>query len=214
MLRLAFALSLLPFALAPVTAAEKVRVACIGDSITFGHGIEDREKNSYPAVLGKLLGDKYEVRNFGVSSSTLMDSGDEPYTKRKAYKDALAFEPNIVVIKLGTNDSKPHNWKKADDFERDYAKFVGSFQKLDSKPTVYLCTPAPAFEGNFGITEKVVAGEVKPKIEALGKELKLTVIDVHAALAERPKLFPDRIHPNAAGAKILAETVFKVLAPK
>ena len=214
MLRRSFALLLVSTIVAPATAAEKLRVACVGDSITFGHGVEDREKNCYPKVLGDLLGDKYEVKNFGVSAATLMDSGDLPYTKQKAYKDALAFAPNIVVIKLGSNDGKPGNWKKADDFAKDYAAFVEGFRTLDSKPAIYLCTPAPANAGNFGITEKVVGGEVKPKIEAVAKELKLTVIDVHAALADKPKLFPDQIHPNAAGAKIMAETVHKAIAPK
>ena len=214
MLRRSYTFLLFCTIVAPASAAEKIRVACVGDSITYGAGVEDREKNNYPQVLGELLGDKYEVKNFGVSAATLMNSGDLPYTKQKAYKDALAFQPDIVVIKLGSNDSKPGNWKKADDFAKDYTAFVESFQKLDRKPTVYLCTPAPANKGNFGIAEKVVGGEVKPKIEALAKELKLTVIDVHAALSDKPKLFPDQIHPNAAGAKILAETVYKAIAPK
>ena len=214
MLRRSFAFLLLASFLAPAEAAEKIRVACVGDSITYGAGVEDREKNNYPKVLGELLGDKYEVKNFGVSGATLLNAGDLPYTKQKAYKDALAFAPNIVVIKLGSNDSKPGNWKKADDFAKDATALVESFRKLDSKPTVYLCTPAPAYKGNFGITEKVVGGEVKPKIEAVAKELKLTVIDTHTALSDQPKLFPDQIHPNAAGAKLLAETVFKVLAPR
>ena len=214
MLRRSFALLLLASVLAPASAAEKIRVACVGDSITFGAGVEEREKNNYPKVLGGLLGDKYEVKNFGVNGATALNSGDLPYTKQKAYKDALAFAPDIVVIKLGSNDSKPGNWKNADSYTKDCTALVESFQKLASKPTVYLCTPAPAYKGNFGITEKIVGGEVKPKVEALGKELKLTVIDIHAALSDQPKLFPDQIHPNAAGAKLLAEAVHKAIAPK
>jgi acyl-CoA thioesterase-1 len=214
MLRRAFALLLVTAVFATASAAEKIRIACIGDSITFGAGVEDREKNNYPKVLGELLGDKYEVKNFGVNGATMLNAGDLPYTKQKTCKDALAFKPDIVVIKLGSNDSKPQNWKKADDFTKDATALVESFQKLDTKPTVYLSTPAPAYTGNFGITEKVVGGEVKPKVEALAKELKLTLIDVHAALSDKPKLFPDQIHPNAAGAKILAETVHKAIAPK
>ena len=87
----------------------KTRVACVGDSITYGAGVAGRESNSYPAVLGKLLGDKYEVKNFGVSGATLLKKGDNPYWRQGAFKKATDFKPNIVVIKLGTNDTKPQN---------------------------------------------------------------------------------------------------------
>ena len=212
--RITTAFLLILLTLVPAAAAEKIRVACVGDSITYGAGVELREKNCYPNVLFGLLGSDHEVKNFGVSGATLLNAGDLPYTKQKAYKDALAYKPNLVIIKLGSNDSKSQNCKKSDKFTEDCTALIESFQKLDSKPTIYLCTPAPAFKGNFGITEKVVKGEVKPKIESLAKNLKLTLIDVHAAMADHPKLFPDQIHPNAEGAKLLAETVHKAIAPK
>jgi lysophospholipase L1-like esterase len=210
MTRLGYALvALLAFAL-PACADDKkdaVRVACVGDSITYGYGVEDRTKNCYPAVLQKLLGEKYDVRNFGVSGATLLNAGDRPYTKEKAYKDALAFNPHVVVIKLGSNDTKPQNWKHADDYAGDYKALIESFQKLETKPKVYLCTPVPAYPAAFGITDEVLKTGVKPKVEALGKEPKLPVIDLYAALSDKPKLFPDKVHPNAEGAKLIAETV-------
>jgi lysophospholipase L1-like esterase len=195
----------------PAAADDKVRVACVGDSITFGSGIKDREKNSYPAQLQAILGDKYEVRNYGVGGRTLLTKGDFPYTKEKAYKDALAFMPNVVVVKLGSNDSKPQNWKHKDEFEADYKALVGSFRELGSKPTVYLCTPVPAFPAAFRITDAVVKGEVKPKVEAVARDLKLPVIDLYEALSGKGELFPDKVHPNAEGAKVMAEAVAKAI---
>jgi lysophospholipase L1-like esterase len=35
----------------------------------------------------------------------------------------------------------------------------------------------------------------------------LPVIDLYAALSGKPEMFPDKIHPNAAGAKVMAEAV-------
>src|SRR5688572_13260471 len=87
-----------------------IRVACVGDSITYGYGIKDRERDSYPAQLGALLGSKWDVRNFGVNGATALKKGTRPYSGLQAYQDALAFEPDIVVIKLGTNDTNAKSW--------------------------------------------------------------------------------------------------------
>ena len=107
-----------------------IRVACVGDSITFGAGVGDREKNSYPAVLGRLLGEKWQVKNFGVSGATMLNKGDKPYTKQKAFAAALEFKPNVVLIKLGTNDSKPQNWKFKADFAADAKRWPESSRRL------------------------------------------------------------------------------------
>jgi lysophospholipase L1-like esterase len=195
------------------SADDKVRVACVGDSITYGAGIEKRTQYSYPAVLQKLLGDKYEVRNFGVSGSTLMKNGDKPYVKEKAFADVKKFNPNIVIIILGSNDTKPQNWKQIEDYVADYKSLVGEFQALDPKPKVCVCYPVPAYNEAFGINDGRVK-ELKPKIDAVAKDLGLPVIDLYTALSEKKEMFPDGVHPNAAGATLIAETVHKALIEK
>lgn len=90
-------------------AEDVIRIACVGDSITYGAGIEERAKNSYPAQLQNLLGDRYQVENFGVSGRTLLKQGDKPYWDEPAYQNALKLKPDMVIIKLGTNDVKPLN---------------------------------------------------------------------------------------------------------
>src|SRR5687768_14105445 len=111
-----FGLSLL-LGTSPACADDKkdaVRVACVGDSITYGAGVSNRDRNCYPAVLQRLLGDGHDVRNFGVSGTTVLAKGDNPYTLQKVYQQAREFKPHVVVIALGTNDTKPQNWKHAD----------------------------------------------------------------------------------------------------
>jgi acyl-CoA thioesterase I len=184
-----------------------VRVACVGDSITFGSGVEGRESNSYPAVLQRLLGGNFEVQNFGVSGATLLKKGDHPYWNEEAFKQATAFKPNIVVIKLGTNDSKPQNRTNIAEFASDLRAMVDHFVALETKPRIYLCLPVPVFQTQWGINEESVANEVIPAIKKVAAEKKLTVIDLHTALADKKEMFPDDVHPNAVGAKLIAQTI-------
>jgi lysophospholipase L1-like esterase len=201
----------------PLVAAEPaskdgpVRVACLGDSITFGSGVEEREKNAYPAVLGRLLGDKYEVRNFGVGGATAQKQGDKPYWTLDAFKEASAFDPHFVVIKLGTNDSKPHNWHGAQPYEADLQALVEHFQHLPQKPRVFLCTPVPVYKDAFTIREAVVRGEVVPAVRKVAERTQTPVIDLYAALQDAGEAFPDGVHPNAAGAKKIAEAVAEAI---
>lgn len=203
---------------APVLSAadsKPIRVACVGDSITFGAGVEMRENNNYPKVLGELLGEKFETRNFGRSGATLLKQGDLPYWKTKEFESATAYAPDIMVIKLGTNDSKPQNWDKhKGEFGADARALVAHFQALPSKPKVFVCLPVPVYETKWGINEPVVKGEVIPILTEVAKEMKLPTIDLYTALTGKPLMFPDKIHPNAAGAKVIAETVAKALTAK
>lgn len=193
----------------PVGAAEppSVRIACVGDSITFGHGTGDRTKNSYPAQLGAMLGDGYEVRNFGVNGATMLKKSNKPYWKLKAFEQARDFQPDLVILMLGTNDSKPPNWRHADDFVADATEMVEVFQKLESRPTVLLCRPIPVFADRWGINDKTVKGEIIPKIDQVADATGATLIDLYKPLEDKGELVPDKVHPNAGGAKILAETL-------
>jgi len=200
------------FSLMTARAAEPIKIACVGDSITQGAGAKSGQ--SYPAQLQALLGDGYKVGNFGVSGRTLLKKGDFPYWKEKKYQDALAMEPAIVVIMLGTNDTKPQNWKFEAEFDADYRELVKSFQALKSKPKVFVCRPVPVpGTGNYGINEENIQKEI-PRVDALAKELGCGVIDMHAALEKFPELLPDRVHPNTAGAGEMAKAAAKAITGK
>lgn len=189
-----------------------VRVACIGDSITKGAGAANGK--SYPSQLQELLGDSWKVGNFGVGGRTLLKKGDVPYWREKAYQDALGFRPDVVIIMLGTNDTKPQNWKHKSEFASDYKDLVKSFLSLESKPRVYVCRPCPVPEpGNFGINETALKEQI-PLIDAVAAEMKLGLIDMHAALADKPELLPDRVHPNTEGAGEMARAAFVALTGK
>lgn len=185
----------------------RIRIACVGDSITAGAGLAKPENSAYPVVLGQLLGPAYEVGNFGVSGTTLSKNGDHPYWNGGRYTDALEFLPQIVVIALGTNDSKPRNWRFKAGFERDLYAMVRVFEGLPSRPMVYVCTPPPVFQDRWGINEAVVADEIRPLIRKVAAREFLPVIDLHRAFEGRADLFPDGVHPNELGAASIASSV-------
>ena len=191
---------------------DAVRVACIGNSITFGAGIKNRSRDSYPSVLARMLGDNYWVKNFGVSARTMLNKGDHPYMNEPAYKNALAFNPNIVVIKLGTNDSKSFNWKYKADFMKDAQTMIDAFKGLPSQPKIYLCYPSKAYLTGDGINDDIISKEIIPMIKKLAKKNDLSVIDLHTAMDGMPELFPDRIHPNEKGAQVMAKAVYQSIS--
>lgn len=190
---------------------DAIRVACVGNSITFGAGVKNRGRDSYPSVLSRMLGDAYWVKNFGVSGRTLMNKGDRPYMKEKAYQNALAFNPNIVVIKLGTNDSKSFNWKHKSGFAQDLQSMVDAFKALPAQPKIYLCYPSKAYQAGESINDEIITKEIIPIIKKIAKKNNLPVIDLHTAMDGMPQFFPDNVHPNEAGAKIMAKTVYQSL---
>ena len=195
------------FAASAMAGAEDrpVRVACIGDSITYSAFVGERAETAYPSQLQALLGDGFEVRNFGVSGATMLKESNLPYWGLPAFKSAQEFAPEIVTIKLGTNDSKPH-WN-AENYEADYREMVDLIQALPSHPTVILLRPVPAFTENFGIRNTVIVGEIIPIVDRIAVDEKLRVVDAYSALLEHGDTFPDGIHPNDKGCKRIAEAL-------
>ena len=202
-------------ATAPVNVADyqpPIRVACLGDSIT--HGVGAAAGWAFPDQLDRMLGAEWDVRNFGHSGATVGREDKHAIWTQKEFKDALAFHPDVLVLLLGTNDSKPANWAKKGDFPKLYKDLVAEFQHLSSKPRVFCGTPpCVAKNGNFGINDPVVLEEI-PVIEALAKELGASVVDVHAATQGRDELFKDNVHPNTEGATLIAKAVYRALTGK
>lgn len=192
---------------------EKVRVACVGDSITYGHPVVYKEpEKAYPAVLGKLLGDDYDVRNFGCNSATLARIGNVPYWNQPQLKKATEFNPNVVIITLGTNDSKVKAWMDAKQFVPDLKALIKHFRDLPAKPKIYLGVPAPVSpKRTRGITAAKVRKTITPMIREVAEEEDVPLIDFYTPLKDKLDLLPDTIHPDAEGYQIMARTAHRVL---
>lgn len=191
--------------------AQKIKVACIGNSITYGYTIENRDKDSYPAQLQALLGEGYDVQNYGNCGKTAQNDADDPYTKCPEYQQAKDFLPQVAVIKLGTNDSKPQNWIGVERFIKDLEALAVEFEKLPSKPKIIICLPAKAYKVAWSIRDEVIQQQL-PAIKKLAKKHHWPLINLYKKTSGKPELFPDGIHPNAEGAGIIAAEVKKVVA--
>jgi lysophospholipase L1-like esterase/pimeloyl-ACP methyl ester carboxylesterase len=187
----------------------KIKVACIGASITYGARIENREQNSYPAQLQKMLGSNYEVNNYGVSGCTLLKKGDKPYWKTKEYQSALASQPNVVIIDLGGNDSKLINRIYLNEYENDYQDFIRSFTQLPSHPRIVLLLAMPSFvKDTAGIWDPVIIKKINPLIQQVAYTEHVEVIDMHSPFINKEAIMPDKIHPDKEGAGIMAKNVY------
>ena len=196
----------------------QIRVSCVGDSVTYGHSIKNWKDNNYPAVLQGLLGEDYCVQNFGESGATVQDSGDQPYTTYKPYTESQKYLGDIVVIMIGSNDSKPENWKGEDDFKAAYRTFLGLY--LTHCEKIYICTPPATYyaegEKEEGLMSYDIQGEVVSEltqyIREVAEEFSLPVIEISELTANHREWFSkDGVHPNNEGAKQIANAVCEAI---
>lgn len=196
------------------TYADKVKVACVGNSVTYGYALENRERDAYPVRLQQMLGDQYEVGNFGKSGATLLRKGHRPYNEQDEYKAALAFGAEIAVIHLGLNDTDPRNWPNyRDEFEADYQALIDALHQAapgGKLKKLVICRMTPIFDGHprFESGTRDWHEEIQCAIERVAKRNGVETLDINTPLHSRPDLFPDNLHPNPQGALILAQTVY------
>ena len=189
-----------------------VKIACIGASITAGALLENPEMNSYPAQLQHLIGNTFQVTNFGESSCTLLRRGDHPYWNTTKYKQVLADKPDIVFIDLGGNDSKLVNRIYLHEFEKDYRDFIQSFKTLPTHPRIILLLPIVSFvPDSTQIWNPVILNKIIPKIRRVAYDEGVEVIDVYSLFINRPQLLPDNIHPNLEGTTMIAKRLSEII---
>ena len=195
-------------------AQEKTKVACIGNSVTYGYGHKTPSETSYPTQLQKMLGDKYEVRNFGHSGATLLSKGHRPYINLPEYKAALEFAPDIAVIHLGLNDTDPRNWPNyRDEFYGDYINIIETLREANPEVEVYVCQMTPIFHWHrrFKSGTRDWYHQIQELIPHIAEYDNFELIDLSRYLYHRPDLMPDALHPDAEGAGIIAKQVYSAI---
>ena len=192
------------------TSAGKKKVACVGDSITYGFAIPNWFFHHYPYILQILMGKEYAVRNFGLSGSTAMCSAKMSYRARPPYLKSLRFAPDLVVIMLGTNDANAQNWKGKDTFYSEYRELLSSYQTTEGHPAIYIMTPPPLFSEEDGSLMNMNLKDVRECVFQLAADMSLSVIDLFKETQNHLDWFQaDGLHPNAKGAMEIAHIVYQ-----
>lgn len=195
----------------PLQAQNKIKVACVGNSVTYGYKLPQRELQAYPVQLQQMLGNHYDVQNFGHSGATLLFKGHNPYVKLPEFKAALKFKADLVVIHLGLNDTDPRNWPHySDEFIPNYHALIDSFKVANPHAKIWVCLLSPIFHDHprFDSGTRLWHEQIQERIRQIARTQGVGLIDLYTPLHIHPNLFPDALHPNAEGAQILARTVY------
>ena len=190
---------------------KKIKVACVGNSITYGSGVANREVNAYPVKLQSMLGEEYEVGNFGKPGATLLNKGHRPYTQQQEYKDAIAFAGDIVVIHLGINDTDPRNWPNyQDEFIEDYRSLIKSFREANPKARFLIARMTPLSDRHWRYESgtRDWHEQIQEAIACVARAEGIQMINFFEPLHPYPFILEDNIHPNAEGAEMLAKIVY------
>lgn len=185
-----------------------IKVATVGDSLTYGYGLENREKDAYPCILAEKLGHLYQVSNFGLSGRSLQSTSDYPYFNEKNAQLSLESEADIVIIMIGSNDSRGPYWNK-ERFISEYKAMAERYLSLPSQPDLYLVIPPFVPTSRFGLNNQIIEDELQAIITAIGQELDVPVINLYPLTKGHLEYYSDGLHLTPLGNQVIAEEIFQ-----
>ena len=193
-------------------AQKKIKVACVGNGVTFGIGVENREKNNFPQQLQYLLGSKYTVTNFGEVNAPVLNTGVGGYIKTASFKKSQATLPDIVFVELGLDEIKVGDSLVTLNIANNFQLFIRSYTNLPSHPRVVILLPLPNFSKDSNqINNASIRNKIIPIIQKIAFEKKLELLDLYSLFIDREDLFLDKVHPSSLGGTIIAKRLFETI---
>lgn len=191
---------------------EILKVAIIGDQMALGEKMDNAETDAYPVQLQSLLGENYILKTFAVKNATVLRNGNQPIWEDTLFQQAQDFQPDIVILHLGWNDTKIKNWYKyGDEFIINYNEMIDTFAILKSKPKVMLCRPTRIFDIVNGMNDSTLTVGILPNIDSVGVRKDLEIIDLYQFLGKRGDLFKHGVYPNKLACRIMAEIIYDAI---
>lgn len=184
-----------------------IKVAAVGDSLTYGYGLENRVVDAYPSILLEKLGSHYQMENFGLAGRSLQSTSDYPYLQEENGQLSLASDPDIVLIMIGSNDSRAPYWNK-ERFTAEYRQFVQGYQNLESQPDVMVIVPPFVPTTRFGLNNDIIKEELQTIIPEIAQELQCTCINLYPITEGHLEYYSDGLHLNPLGNRVIAEEIY------
>ena len=195
---------------------QKNIIACLGDSITYGHGVSaTRTKDAWTFVLQRMLGDRAEVLNFGINGASASESCPESYRHTGLLDRALRSGAGTFILMLGSNDTKDRIWN-AQGYKMGLRGIISDILRLQRDgsdlPKLFLMLPPAMFaledgQTAYGVRADLLVNEVIPIINRLAQDYCLPVIDLYSVTKDHPEYYLEGVHPNAAGNLAIAKAV-------
>ena len=193
-------------------AQNVVNIACIGNGVTYGVGVENRVKNNFPQQLQYLLGANYKVTNFGVVNAPLLNSGINGYSKSVVFNKSHDLNPNIIFVELGLDEIKVSDTSVIANFTNTLDNIIQSYANLSSRPRIVLLLPLPIFLKDSSLLDNsFVKNKIIPKIQKIAYEKNLEVLDLFSMFIDREDLFLDKVHPSSLGGTLISKRLYELV---
>ncbi|MSP07577.1 MAG: G-D-S-L family lipolytic protein, partial [Chitinophagaceae bacterium] len=195
-----------------IFAQKFVNIACIGNGVTYGIGVENREKNNFPQQLQYLLGANYKVTNFGAVNAPVLSNGVNGYNKTAAFKKSQTGNPNIVFVELGLDEIKTTDTAILSNFTITLEGIIQSYANLSSRPRIVLLLPLPIFLNDSSLlNNSVIKNKIIPKIQKIAFEKNLELLDLFSMFIDKQDLFLDKIHPSSLGGTLISKRLYELV---
>ena len=185
---------------AALKAAAPLKIVALGDSLTSGHRLPRGE--AYPAVLQGELRDAglpFDVVNHGVS-------GDTTAGALRRLEAALAEEPQILIVALGANDGL--RGVPVAQVRANLEAIVSTAKERGVTVLLVGMEALPLYGWQYTIDFHHVFPGIATKYG-----VPLVPFMLNGVLGNADLMSPDGVHPNAAGARIIAGNIWPYLRP-
>ena len=193
---------------AAASARGPVRVSCVGDSITYGFGLADREHECWTFLLEDRLPEGSIVGNYGVSGSCALAGGYYPWTRTAQSHAFWEAEEDVVILMLGTNDVADSTWDAAA-FERSFGELVDRILAKPGHPRLIIMLPPHVFASPT--MDELLESEAIPAMRRVAQRADAGIVDLYTLTDSHPEWFDDGLHPNAEGSRAIVKAVSEVL---
>jgi acyl-CoA thioesterase-1 len=180
--------------------SSRARIVVLGDSLASGRGIG--ADNAFPAVLEKKVKDEgleFEIVNAGIS-------GDTSSGALRRFERLLDDDVRVLVLELGANDGL--RGIPVAQVKTNLSRMIEAAQAR--RIAVLLCgmEALPIHGWDYSVAFHNVYGELAKKYD-----VPLVPFILMNVIGNRDLMQPDHAHPNAAGARAIADNIWPYLKP-